>query len=501
MQRLLILVLICLLAPPGYPASASNIREPLELTIVHVSDLDRMETRDGRGGLAKLAAVVAQLKADKEIVLVTHGGDALSPSLMSSFDRGRHMVELLNSLPLDLFVLGNHEFDFGPEVLQERLQEASFRVLAANLQTDDGEQFPGVKDRLLLEFGDWKIGVFGLLTPDTLWSSNPGPVTILPELEIAPLAARALRNEGADFVLALAHSDRATDLELLDQGAADLILGGHDHLLHLVNVSGGPALLEAGAQAEHIAVIDLRLEAREEEGTAWSASFNLIDSRQIEPDASVLDRIEGFLAQVEEELGQVLAVTQTQLDSRRGPSRSRETAFANLVADALRAATDADIAIQNGGGLRGEKIYPAGSVITLGDVMSELPFLNQVVVLEVSGHTLREVLEEGLSRAPEPSGSFPQVSGMKLRYDIRRPAGQRLVELLIGGEPLEEDRRYRLAVNGFMAGGGGGYDMLREAKRLPHPSAGLTDSIVLADYLKRQEEVAPAVEGRLEVLP
>ena len=90
---------------------------------------------------------------------------------------------------------------------------------------------------------------------------------------------------------------------------------------------------------------------------------------------------------------------------------------------------------------------------------------------------------------------------MKLRYDIRRPAVQRLVELLIGGEPLEEDRRYRLAVNGFMAGGGGGYDMLREAKRLPHPSAGLTDSIVLADYLKRQEEVAPAVEGRLEVLP
>ena len=125
-----------------------------------------METRDGRGGLAKLAAVVAQLKADKEIVLVTHG-ETHSPSLMSSFDRGRHMVELLNSLPLDLFVLGNHEFDFGPEVLQERLQEASSRP---GCQPSNGRwrAVSGVEDRLLLEFGDWKIGVFGLLTPDTL---------------------------------------------------------------------------------------------------------------------------------------------------------------------------------------------------------------------------------------------------------------------------------------------------------------------------------------------
>src|SRR5690625_3648559 len=167
MRLLSTLLLFLLPLLNGTLSFAADVRAPLELRIVHVSDLDRMEARDGKGGVAKLATLVGELRSQGGALLVTHGGDTLSPSVMSSFDRGRHMIDLLNHLPLDLMVLGNHEFDFGPEVLKERLAETQFPVLASNLVTAEAELFPGVEKGLLLPVDEWIIGVFGLLTPET----------------------------------------------------------------------------------------------------------------------------------------------------------------------------------------------------------------------------------------------------------------------------------------------------------------------------------------------
>src|SRR5690554_5937297 len=129
MLRLLLVVsvfLIGLSPQPQLRADDAGERDPLRLVIVHVSDLDRIEARGGRGGLAKLASLVGTLRLKHEYVLLTHGGDAISPSVMSNFDQGAHMIDLLNRLDLDIFVLGNHDFDFGPEVTLERVAEADF---------------------------------------------------------------------------------------------------------------------------------------------------------------------------------------------------------------------------------------------------------------------------------------------------------------------------------------------------------------------------------------
>lgn len=500
-MRLFLLLLLFAATIGLAPAAFSqNLREPLELRILHVSDLDRMEAQDGRGGLAKLATLVAELRAQGGPLLVTHGGDTISPSVMSSFDQGRHMIDLLNRLPLDLLMLGNHEFDFGPDVLQQRLQEAEFPAVASNLQTKEGAPFPDVDAQLLISFDGWTIGVFGLLTPHTLRSSSPGNVIILPELDVAPQQAEALREAGADFVLALAHSDWETDVKLAQQGAADLILGGHDHLLHLLSPPGGSVFLEPGGQGEHVAVITLRLAEVSPGNVEWSASYDFRSTRDVAPDPGMAARIERYQAQIQEEMSRELAVTEVQMDSRRGGMRSRETAFGNLIADALRAETGADVAFQNGGGLRAEKVYPAGSTLTVGDVLAELPFLNQVALLEVTGETLRQALEHGLSMVGQLSGRFPQLSGAELRYDPSRPAGERLVGLLVAGEPVDPTATYRLAVNGFNAEGGDGYEMLTEARRLPHPADELADSALVARYLERLGRVAPEVEGRIVAL-
>lgn len=502
MLRLLLVVSVLLigLSPqPQLRASDMGEREPLRLVIVHVSDLDRIEARGGRGGLAKLASLVGTIRSEHEHVLVTHGGDAISPSVLSNFDQGAHMIHLLNRLDLNLFVLGNHEFDFGQEVTLERVAEADFPVLGSNLRRSDGTRLPGVEEEVMLEIAGWRIGVLGLLTPQTLTSSSPGDVEFTPEADAAAERAASLRAEGADLVVALVHSGYEVDTALVRQGAVDLVLGGHDHLQHLLWPTNGTALVEAGAQANHVAVIDLLLQQGEAGIADWSAQFRFLDTLEVTPDPDMQAAVQSYLADVEEELSHPLATTEVALDTRGSSLRSEENAFGNLIADAFRVATGADVAIQNAGGISGHHHYAKGSVLTNGDVIAELPFQNRVVLLEVDGETLWQTIEHGLAAVEQRSGRFPQVSGLSIVYDPQRPPGERLLDLQVRDRPLERDAHYRLAVNGFNADGGDGYEMLTHAPRLSHPAEGLSDTALLMRYLEQAERIAPRVEGRITV--
>src|SRR5690606_19105556 len=151
-----------------------------------------------------------------------------------------------------------------------------------------------------------------------------------------------------------------------------------------------------------------------------------------------------------QELSRKLALTEVELDSRRWKLRAEEAPFGNLIADALRAETGADVAIQHAGGLRAEKIYSAGTYLTHLDVVAELPFSNRVELLELGGESLRGALEHALGELERMSGRFPQVSGLEVTYDPARPPGKRLVQVLVQGEALEPARLYRVAVNSFI---------------------------------------------------
>ena len=140
--------------------------------------------------------------------------------------------------------------------------------------------------------------------------------------------------------------------------------------------------------------------------------------------------------------------------------RTRETSFGDLLADALRAATGADVALTNGGGIRGDATYPAGTEITRKDILTELPFGNVTVLAEVAGTDLLAALENGVSQVEDTAGRFPQVSGLGFTYDPSRPPGARIVEVAVGGSPLNPGRTYRLATNDYLLGGGDGYASL-----------------------------------------
>ena len=474
--------------------------EPVTLTIVHVNDLDRLDGSGERGGVARLAAVVKEVRAGSaDRVLVTNGGDAISPSLLSSFDQGAHMIDLFNRLGFDAMVLGNHEFDFTPAVTVERIAEARFPVLSNNAVEPDGTLIDGVTEHLLLEVGRYQVGMFGLTTGTTATKSSPAPVTFRPVGKVAAEQAKKLREAGADLVIALAHTHRAEDRELMRQGAVDLLLSGDDHDMK-VEVGADTIFVESGEQAEFVTVVEIAMETVDGQRgprLVWQPSFRVVNTAFVAPDPELQAVVDGYLARLSRELDAEVGATVVELDSRRRAVRGRETGIGNLIADAMRAATGADAALINGGGIRGDRVYPPGTTLTRRDIRSELPFGNKTVVLEVSGADLRAALENGVSGIAEGSGRFPHVSGMAYRFDASKPAGSRIAGVTVGDAPLDLSRTYRLATDDFLGRGGDGYAMFAAAPRLVDANAGVLTVVQVIDAVAAAGEVAPRAEGRI----
>ena len=476
--------------------------EPVELTIVHFNDLDRMEESGGQGGIARLAAVINAERANNDNVLVTFAGDAISPSLMSGFDKGAHMIELLNRLGLSAMAIGNHEYDFGPEVAMQRIAEAEFPMLGANNIDADGEIIDGAQASILVEVGPYQVGIFGLTTLGTAVKSSPGTVTFRPVEEVAAEQSAALREAGADLVIALAHTDVGEDRALLQQGAVDLLLSGDDHQLR-VDFSGDVLFAESGEQADWVTVIDLTLDEVERRGSTrftWSPGIRIINTARVTPDAELAAAAQFYLDQLSAELDVEIGSTATSLDSRRATIRGEEAAIGNLIADAMRAATGADAALTNGGGIRANRTYAPGTTLTRRDILSELPFGNKTVVLEMTGRDIVAALENGLSKIEEGAGRFPHVAGLSVRYNPGRPTGERVLEVTRNGTALDLDATLTVATNDYLAGGGDGYEVLKDMVRLVDAYAATLMASQVIDYIASRGSVAPEVEGRLQAV-
>ena len=488
-------------AAPAPPAEAA----PLSLTLVHVNDWDQMAGIKGAGGAAKIAAVVAEERAraaaEGAHVVLTFGGDMISPSVLSGIDKGAHMIELANATGFDVAVLGNHEFDFGPDVLQQRLAESETVWLAGNVSVAGGG-FPGTAATTMLERDGYRIGFLGLVTPETPVISSPGPtVSFAPVADAGARLAEALKAAGADIVIALTHQGLGADLELLRAvRAIDVVLGGHDHLL-VANHDGRQAVLKAGAQGRHVGVLTLTIERIEGRDGAprvvWTPDFRLRSTAGIAGDAALAARVRDYQARLDETLDVAIGETATELDTRGFLSGAGETAFGNLLADAMRQATGSDIALSNGGGIRGDTVYPPGTRLTRKTVLTELPFGNRTVVLRLTGAQVRGALENGVSRAPQPSGRFPQVSGLAFGFDARKPPGARVTRVTVGGAPLQDAATYTLATNNFLARGGDDYRAFKAGEVLIDSASGDLMAGQLIDHIVAAGTVAPVIEGRI----
>ena len=262
MPRLIFEIIFAVLL--GLAGNARANTRTVEVTFLLFCDVyDMAPDRNGRGDIAKVAAVIRAEKAAREHVYVIHAGDALSPSLRSGLDRGAHMIDLLNGLDLDLFVPGNHEFDFGPEIFRQRIDEARFEVMAANLADADGKPLAGIGSHRMLEFDGVKIGVIGLTAEDSVDRSSPGDLTFKPSPDTALELSYRLRGDGADLIVLAAHAPRPVDLILRRERAVDIILSGDDHDL-LIGYDGSSAFAEAMQDGWYVVAVDLTTTIKED---------------------------------------------------------------------------------------------------------------------------------------------------------------------------------------------------------------------------------------------
>lgn len=480
------------------PAAAQS---PTRVTFsfIHTNDVYRMGEEKGRGGLARYAGVVKAEKARNPNSFATHGGDTLSPSLLSGFDQGAHMVDLFNAAGLDLFVPGNHEFDFGKEIYDKRMNEAQFAILAANLRRADGGLVGPTRDSMIVERAGIKIGFVGAALPNTPELSNSGDIKFGPGVETVVREAKVLREKGADFVVALVHLDKADGSKLVEMRAADLILQGHNHDLRII-YDGRTALCESSEDAQYITVVDIAMDLKVD-GTkrtlAWWPEFRVIDSANVKPDPAVAAKVKSYEAVLSAELDVKLATLAAPLDSRTNIIRSQEAAIGNFIADALRDTLGTEITLINAGGIRANKEYPAGAEVTRRDILAEMPFGNRRVRIEISGKVIKAALENGFSQLENTAGRFPQVSGMKVEYDKTKPVGSRVVSIIVNGAPLDEAKIYSVATNDFMLRGGDGYTMLAGQMKPTVDSGGPLMASDVMSYARKLGSINAKVEGRI----
>lgn len=469
-------------------------------TLLVFSDIYEMAGKNGRGGFARVAGVLAAERVRAKNVIVAHAGDTLSPSLMSGLDKGAHIIDLLNRMKLDVFTPGNHEFDFGEAVFRQRMAEAEFPLVSSNLRDGAGQPLPGFIENKIFDMDGVKIGVFGLTDEDSARRSSTGGLRFSPIIDTARVEARRLREAGADLVVAVTHSEWQDDLRLAKLGTIDIVLSGHDHNL-LVAFDGRSAIAETQADGVNVVAVDLavRVDDGEKRKASWTPTFRIIDTADATPDAAVAERVAQYQAMIGKELDAVIGVTRTPLDSRKASVRGHETAIGNFIADAMRAAAGADVAMLNGGGIRGNRTYDAGEKLTRKNVMAELPFDNKLVTLELRGADLRAALENAVWMIGKDDGRFGQISGARIVVRSDAVPGSRIVSAKVAGEPLDDAKLYKVAVSDFLARGKDGYESLTRGKPLVSEVEGPQFTAVIIEAIQKAGVIAPVVDGRITV--
>jgi len=480
--------------------TATSQAEPVKITFLHVNDVYEISPKGGKGGFAELMTLLKKERAAAAHSITTFGGDLISPSVMSGLTKGTQMVELMNAIGADVAVPGNHEYDFGPEVAAKRYAESKFPWLGANVLGKDGKPAGGLTATTVIEVGGVNVGFFGLLDPETDVLSSPGPdITFAPLVETAKAAVKDLQAAKAQFIVALTHIDFADDRELARSvKGINLILGGHDHD-PITFFENNVLIHKSGTDAHYLGAIDVTLDWVEKRGKTRLTvlpAWRMPSTAGVAPDPEIAKIVDKHNAKLDAELDVVIGKTAVQLDSRRASVRGGETAIGNLIAEAMRTAVGADVGLTNGGGIRGKKIYDPGTALTRKDILTELPFGNVTLLLEVSGADLLAALENGVSRVEDKAGRFPQIAGMTLLYDPKAPKGSRVVAATVGGQPLDKGKTYTVATNDYMGNGGDGYASLKNAKQLIDKSGATLMATTVMDYIAKKGEVSPQLDGR-----
>ena len=462
-----------------------------ELVIFHTNDIHgRILPTDDRGksiDIAEITATVKNFKSEHPETLWFDAGDTFHGMPNINISHGQGMLDILNVAGIDAMTPGNHDFNYGVERLQEIIKTSKFSVLSANIVMKNNHKKNFCRPYKIFKFDGVKIGVFALTTPETATKAKPNLIKGLDFLnpnDIAKDMVKKLRPQ-CDILIAITHlgvdpNSEFTTKRLADEVAGiDLIVDGHSHTTLPEGITVKNTLIvQTGCYANNLGKVTLKIENKK----VVEKSAELLDKNTIAKNVSTPDEtVSNVLKKIEQDNEKIFSkevgTSDKKIDFDIVDVRLFEKEIGDVVTDAFRWKTGADIAIINGGGIRGG--IPQGSV-NYRDVISIFPFGNVLNVIEVDGKTIREMLENSISKYPASSGGFLQISGMKFLYDPSQPAGNRVTAIYVNNMPLDEEKIYRLTLTDFLEAGGDNYKMFKDKNLVGQFG---TCEEVLADYL------------------
>jgi len=482
-----------------------DVRFPT-ITILHTNDFHGwlLGTDAKTGGIARIYTIVKQEREKNPNTILIDAGDHIQGANIANFFKGKNVIEIYNAMGYNYATFGNHEFDWGKEVAKERMNEAKFTYLCANIiDTSTGKTFaPKAYDTM--DFSTLKLGFFGLDTKELPILVNPVGIEglkILDPIDTAKDMVETLKKENADFVIAISHlgyndGNNDDDKTLASTvNGINLIIGGHTHTeLKSADIVNGTYIVQTGSYGKNLGKIYIDFENTYNGTKVKRFFYTLVPiTDAIKEDTTIREMIKPYEDQLKKTMDVVIGEALVDLDGERVNVRSKETNLGNLVTDFMREISKTDIAITNGGGIRASiKKGP----IKIGDVYNVLPFDNVIVKLELTGKDILAALENGFSQVESGAGRFPQVSGLTVKVNKKNPPMNRVVEVLINGKPLELDKIYTVATNDFMAAGGDGYSAFKNAKSSVWVTGNwMRDDFV--EYIKKHTPLNPQVEGRI----
>ncbi|MBL8561344.1 MAG: 5'-nucleotidase C-terminal domain-containing protein [Gemmobacter sp.] len=468
------------------------------------------------GGVARLAAKVNSLRQEITAagghVIVLDAGDQSQGSLMFTTYKGVAEAEFMGAIGFDAMALGNHEFDNGPEGVLPFLDKAKTQLVSGNLDFSQNNLLAGkVNKQLVLEVGGERIGIISALATDTPETSSPGKTIIFrDEIDSLKGDVADLESLGVTKIVALTHVGYKRDQEIAAAvPGIDAIVGGHSHTL-LSNTDekaagpyptmvGAVPVVTAYAYSKYLGHLTLTFD---DSGVLKEAKGEpILLDQSVPPDPTLEARIKELAGPIQALKAQVVAETAEAIDGSREACRAMECAMGNLVAEAMLDRVKdqgAQIAITNGGGLRAS--IDAGEV-TMGEVLTVLPFQNTLSTFTVTGATVVAALENGVSQVEEGGGRFPQVAGLTYRFDPKAPAGSRISDVMVKeGDAfvaIDPAKDYLAVSNNYVRGGGDGYKMFIDARDAYDFGPDLAD--VTAEYLAKNAPYKPFTDGRITV--
>ncbi len=459
------------------------------------------------GGIARVITKINELREELagENVIVLDAGDQYQGSLMYTTYKGDVEAEFAELIGFDAMAVGNHEFDDGDEGLRKLTDNVSFPIISGNIDVSSSNILAGqVENHVVLEVGGQKIGIVSALAVDTVETSSPSDAVIFTD-EVESLSAdvATLEAEGVDKIIALTHVGVNKDKMIAENvGGLDAVVGGHSHTLFSNTEEGAMAyptmvgdvpVVQAYAYSKYIGHLVLEFD---DAGNVTSASGDtiLLDASVAEDEAAVA-RVAELAGPIEEMKNRVVADAAEPIEGDRSVCRAMECPMGNLVADAMLDRVKdqgVQIAIQNGGGLRAS--IDAGEV-TMGEVLTVLPFQNTLSTFEVTGEAIVAALENGVSQIEEGAGRFPQVAGMTFAVDAAAEPGSRISDVMVGGEPIDLAATYGVVSNNYVRNGGDGYAMFEGAANAYDFGPDLAD--VTAEYIAANAPYTPYTDGRI----